>query len=118
MSVRNHAPVYVSKAAPKSLWQEYRVYPDRVELKVWIALKTLVIPAGDIVEVEVRPPLVIADLFRGKSLASALSLKIDWADLCPHVAMHKKSGWIRHVRFTPDHPEAFVAACRSLRQDQ
>jgi len=29
-------PTYVSKACAKSLWNEYRVYEDRVELKFWI----------------------------------------------------------------------------------
>jgi len=64
--------------------------------------------------VEVRPPVVIGDLFRRKGLARSFALKLDLADFCRHVAIHRRSGWIKHVRFTPDDPDTFVSVCKSI----
>jgi hypothetical protein len=109
---RTEQPLYVSARSFKNLWQEYRIYPDRIELKSCVGRK--VIPAGDILDVEVRPPLVIGDIFRGKGFKDGLALKLDLADACPHVAIHRKSGWFKHIRITPDDPDIFARICKSI----
>ena len=58
--------IYTSPRSGRSLWQEYRVYPDRIELQCWVALHTIVVPANEIVDIQIRPPLVFVDLLRGK----------------------------------------------------
>ncbi len=105
-------PLYVSAKSLPNLWHEYRIYPDRIELDSIVGRK--VILAGDILDVEVRPPLVIGDIFRGKGFKNGLALKLDLADLCPHVAILRRSGWFRHLRITPDDPDTFVRICRSI----
>jgi hypothetical protein len=89
------------------MWQDYRVFPDRVELRSWILLRTLVIPAEDIVDVEVESP----GPFNSKHW---YAVKIDWADFFSHVEIHRKSGLFKHIIFTPDNPAHFVAACKSI----
>ena len=106
--------ILVSPRSSASIWQEYRVYPDRIELQCNVALHTLVIPADEILDIQIRPPLVFADLFRGKGFAYAFPLKIDWADMCRHVAIKRKSGFMKHIRFTPDDPDKFVEACKTI----
>ena len=105
-------PLYISKRSWRSMWQAYRVYPDRIELGLWTG--KMVIPANEILEIEVRPPSAIGDFFRGKGLAYALPLKLDMADLCRHVAVHRRSGIMKYLRFTPDDPERFVEVCKSI----
>ncbi|MEW6358113.1 MAG: hypothetical protein AB1696_17400 [Planctomycetota bacterium] len=107
-------PIYVSPRSARSLWQEYRIYPDRIELECRFALRTLVIPADEILEIEIRPAFVFGDLFRGKGLVYSLPLKLDGADLCRHVAIRRKSGFWKYLRFTPDDPDRFVEICRSI----
>jgi hypothetical protein len=109
--------IYVSPRSSKSLWQEYRVYPDRIELQCKVALHTLVIPADEILDIQIRPPLVFADLFRGKGFVYAFPLKIDFADTCRHVAIKRRSGFIKHIRFTPDDPDKFVEACKTIMKE-
>jgi hypothetical protein len=106
--------IYTSPRSGRSLWQEYRVYPDRIELQCWVALHTIVIPANEIIDIQIRPPLVFADLFRGKGFACAFPLKIDSADMCRHVEIKRKSGFMKHIRFTPDDPDKFVDACKTI----
>jgi hypothetical protein len=89
------------------MWQDYRVFPDRVELRCWMGLRTIVIPAQDILDVEVRSRAIF-------SLKHWYALKIDWADLFSHVEIHRKSGLLKHIKFTPDNPADFVAACKSI----
>lgn len=107
-------PIYMSPRSSKSFWQEYRIYPDRIELQCKVALHTLVIPANEILDIQIRPPLVFADLFRGKGFVYAFPLKIDSADTCRHVAIKRKTGFMKHIRFTPDDPDKFVEACKSI----
>jgi hypothetical protein len=105
-------PLYESRRLFRNLWQRYRIYPDRIELRSFVGSKT--VPADDIVNVEVRESPVIGDLFRGKGLAYSLALKLDLADFFRHVAIHRRAGWIRHIRITPDDPEEFVGLCRTI----
>ena len=39
----NGTPLYASKRTFKSLWQEYRIYRDRLELQAWVLLHTVVL---------------------------------------------------------------------------
>jgi len=105
-------PLYVSKRLFRNLWQEYRVYADRIELRFWSGRK--LVRTEDILDVEVRPPVVIGDLFRGKNFAQSFPLKLDLADLFHHIAIHRRCGWIKHVRFTPDNPDMFAGVCKSI----
>jgi hypothetical protein len=74
----------------------------------------MVISADKILDIEVRPPSV-GDLFRGKDFAySFVTLKLDMADFCRHVAIHRTSGIMKYLRFTPDDPEKFVEVCKSI----
>ncbi|MBC8218179.1 MAG: hypothetical protein H8E73_06905 [Planctomycetes bacterium] len=105
-------PLYESRRLFRNLWQQYRIYADRVELRLFG--RGRVIPADDILDVEVRPAPVIGDLFRGKGFAYSFALKMDLADFFSHVAIHRRSGWIKHIRITPDDPEKFVRVCKSI----
>ncbi|MGD0252308.1 MAG: hypothetical protein ABSC01_06380 [Verrucomicrobiota bacterium] len=106
--------LYVSPRSGASLWQEYRIYGDRVELQAWILFHTIIIPVNELVEVEVRPPVVFVDLFRRRGFGNALALKIDLADIRRHVAVRRKSGFLKCIRFTPGNPEDFVRVCKSI----
>jgi len=110
----NETPLYETHPSGRSLWQRYRVYSDRIEIQAWFRFHTYVIPSDQILGVEVRPPLVFADLFRGKNLAFAFPLKLDWVDLFRNVALHRQSGFMRHLRFTPNDAKKFVAACETM----
>lgn len=105
-------PLYVSGRLFRNLWQQYRIYDDRIELRFFLGRK--VIRAENIISAEVRPPIVVGDLFRRKGWAQSFALKLDLADFFHHVAIHRQSGWLKHVRFTPDDPETFVSICKSI----
>jgi len=89
------------------MWQDYQVFPDRVELRCRLLFRTFVIPAEEILQVEIRGPWSFELLRR-------TVLKLDWADLFQHVEIHRKSGLFRYLRFTPDDPARFVAECKSI----
>lgn len=99
-------PVYTSKSTAKSLWQEYRIYDDRMEFDTLFG--RMVIPFDEIERVEVSESEV-KGLLRGdlhlKNFRPAL--KLDWANFQEHVVLDKQEGWVRRVLFTPDDPEAF-----------
>ena len=105
-------PLYVSRRLWRNFWQDYRVYPSGIELKTWLGKIT--IAADELLEVDVRQPTAIGDVGRGKSLAYALPLKLDLVDSYAHVAIRRKSGRMKYVRFTPDDPQAFADACRAI----
>jgi hypothetical protein len=104
----NDTPLYQSQRTAKGLWQEYRVYRDRVELQSWFLFHTMVIPAGEITGIEVRP-----SFFSGKK-GFTWGVKIDNCDLCRHVLLTKRSGLFKRIGFSPDDPEKFVAVCKSI----
>lgn len=105
-------PLYESRRLFRNLWQQYRIYADRVELRLFGRAR--IILADDILGVEVRPAPVIGDLLRGKGFAFSFALKMDLADFFRHVAIHRRSGWLKHIRITPDDPEKFVEVCKSI----
>jgi len=103
-------PLYRSLPTVKSLWREYRLYDDHIELDT-IPWGTVRVPLDDVKGVSIRPPMVIFDLFRGDyGLGDLLRApKLDLADLAEHVALEKTGFW-KQFRFTPDDPAAFKAA--------
>jgi hypothetical protein len=78
------------------MWQEYRVFDDRVELAT--LFKTLAVPFEQVKGVAVANP------FRGW-----WRLKLDWADFHKHIELDKTTGLFRHLAFTPDEPATFRA---------
>ncbi len=100
--------VLVSRRTAASLWQEYRIYPDRLELQSWILFHTVVIPANKILEIEVRP-----SVFSGRK-GFAWGIKLDNSDLCRHVLVTRKNGLFKRLAFTPGNPDEFVRVCKSM----
>ena len=100
----NNAPIYISKRSAKSLWQEYRIYRDRLELQSWLLFHTIIVPVNEIQAVEVRPPGPIS------------GVKLDNCNFCRHVLLIKKSGLLftKRIGFSPDAPEKFVAVCKAI----
>ena len=104
-------PVHVSRRTPASLWQEYRIFSDRLELQSWTLLQTIVIPANEILEIEVRP-----SLFGGRK-GITWGIKLDMADLYRHVLVRRQTGFYgfwKRIAFTPDNPDEFVRICQSI----
>lgn len=111
-------PLYTSKRTAKSLWQQYRIYRDRIELQSWILLHTVVLPIDEIQAVKLRPS-VIGGWIRLTSgmkidFSDMWGIKIDFCDLCPHVLLRKTSGLFNAIGFSPDEPEKFVEICKSV----
>lgn len=106
-------PLYVSPSSAKSLWQEYRVYNDRLEFHT--LLGTLEVPFDRIGGVAV----VGSDLRRAVRAELTLSdfspsLKLDWANFQEHVVIEKRGGvFVKRILFTPDDPQRFKAAVES-----
>jgi hypothetical protein len=102
-------PIYTSKSSVKSLWQEYRIYGDRLEFSTLFGQMT--IPFEQVERVEVSESdlkgLLKGDLHL-KNFRPAL--KLDWANLVEHIVLDKSAGRIRRVLFTPDDPNAFKSA--------
>jgi len=104
----NDTPIYTSKRTANGLGQEYRIYQDRLELQSWFLFHTLIIPASEILKIEVRP-----SIFRGRK-GFIWGVKLDNCDLCQHVLLIKKSALFKRIGFSPDDPEKFVAVCQSI----
>ena len=104
----NGQPIYISKRTVKSLWQEYRIYQDRIELQWWSMCRPLVIPAKEILDIAIRP-----SVFNGGDWFT-WAIKMDNADFCRHVLIRRKSGFMKRIAFSPDSPEEFAAACKSI----
>jgi hypothetical protein len=105
----NEVPLYTSKSTAKSIWQEYRIYANRVEFVTLFGLMTVPfehIEGVDVSESEVEG-LLKGDLHL-KNFRPAL--KLDWANFAEHVVLDKTQGHIRRVLFTPEDPEAFKRA--------
>jgi hypothetical protein len=101
--------MYASKCAARSLWQEYRVYGDRVELDTLFG--TLAVPFDQVEGVEVARSYLEGLRLQLRGLRPGL--KLDWADLHEHVVLDKNTGLFRHIAFTPDDPDAFATALKA-----
>ena|ERR1039458_5685119 len=104
LSFMNDILLYKSKRTAKSLWQQYRIYRDRLELQSWLLLHTIVVPVNEIQAVEVRPSGPI------------WGVKLDSCNFCRHVLLIKKSGLLftKRIGFSPDEPDKFVEICKSI----
>ncbi|MBD3348986.1 MAG: hypothetical protein GF400_07300 [Candidatus Eisenbacteria bacterium] len=102
-------PIYTSKSTVKSLWQEYRVYANRLEFDSPFGL--MVIPFEHIERVDVEESDV-KGLLRGDLRLRGFrpALKLDWANFVEHVVLDKSSGHVRRLLFTPEDPESFRRA--------
>lgn len=100
-------PVYTSKSTSKSLWQEYRIYGDRVEFATHFG--TIQIPFDAIESVEVQESDV-RGVMRGdlKLKGFKPALKLDWANFVEHVVLDRNEGFCKRFLFTPEDPEEFV----------
>lgn len=102
-------PILVSGSTVKSLWQEYRIYHDRLELDTHLGCVT--VPFSTIERVDVRESDV-RGLLRGdlqlKNFRPAL--KLDWANFLEHVVIDRTTGVLRRILFTPEDPVAFKAS--------
>ena len=102
-------PVYVSDSTAKSIWQEYRIYGNRVEIDTHFGLMT--IPFEHIEKVEVSESEV-KGLMRGDLHLKGFrpAIKVDWANFVEHVVIDKSEGLVRRILLTPDDPEKFKNA--------
>lgn len=103
------AAEFLSPSTVKSLWQEYRIYGDRVEFATRFG--TLSIPFAHIERVEISESEV-KGLLRGDLHLKEFrpALKLDWANFLEHVVLDKNAGFVRRILFTPDDPVAFKRA--------
>ena len=100
--------VYTSRSTAKSLWHEYRIYDDRVELDT--AWGTMTVPFEQIQRTEVSPPHLTAEGLRLHFHPFLPALKLDWADFTQHVFLDRDTGLLRRVEFTPENPAEFKGA--------
>lgn len=101
--------IYTSRSTVRSLWQEYRIYSDRVVFDTHFG--QMAIPFDCIERVEISESEV-KGLLRGdlhlKDFRPAL--KLDWANFVEHVVLDKREGCVRRILFTPSDLEAFTSA--------
>ena len=80
--------LYVSPSTVRSLWQEYRIFKDRLEFANHLG--TVTIPLDVIETVEVQESDV-KGLFKGdlKLKNFRPAIKLDWANFVEHVVIDK-----------------------------
>ncbi|MFH1686552.1 MAG: hypothetical protein ABIE70_03415 [bacterium] len=102
----NAEALYVSKSTLKSLWQEYRIFGDRVEFATLFG--TISIPIENVEQIEVRQSDVKGLLTGDLGLKNFRpAIKLDWANFQDHVVLDKKEGFCRRFLFTPGNPNEF-----------
>ena len=101
-------PIYISASTTKSIWQEYRIFNNRVEIDTMFGL--MVIPFEHIEKAKVSESEV-KGLMRGDLQLKGFrpALKVDWANFVEHVVIDKSEGHIRRILLTPDDPGVFVS---------
>jgi hypothetical protein len=101
-------PLYESRAAKKSIDNEYYIYADRIELRCRspFITKTLVIKRDDLISIDIFKPPVIRTTF--------WALTLDRADFNEHVGIQRRNGFFKQLRFTPENPKEFVAKVKEL----
>lgn len=105
----NTKAIYISDSTAKSIWQEYRIYSNRVEIDTHFGNMTIPfehIETAEVSESEVK------GLMRGDLHLKGFrpALKVDWANFVEHVVIDKSEGHIHRILITPDDPEGFVNA--------
>ena len=91
--------IYESKGTPRSLWNNYRIFDDRIELQFHLFFTKIIIPRDMFLKVDVYKPPVIRTVF--------WALKLDLADLHNHVGIERNNGFFKKIRFTPSDPDEF-----------
>ncbi|HXE43295.1 MAG TPA: hypothetical protein VN516_09750 [Candidatus Baltobacteraceae bacterium] len=102
------SPVYSSRRLAVNLWQEYKIFSDRLELQSWILFRTIIVPAHEIVKIEIRPSIF------GGFKGFTWGIKLDSTDLHRHVLIRREQGFFKNIAFTPNNPEEFVRICKSI----
>ncbi len=99
-------PNYVSPSTIKSLWQEYRVFADRLELDTHYGL--ISVPFEQVEMIELRESDV-GGLLKGDLQLRNFrpAFKLDWANFLEHIVIDKSEGVFRRILLTPDDPPAF-----------
>jgi len=102
----NDEALYTSPSTVKSLWQEYRIYRDRVEFATHLG--TVSIPLDVIETVEVQESDV-KGLMKGDLKLNNFrpAIKLDWANFVEHVVLDKSEGYCKRFLFTPENPAEF-----------
>jgi hypothetical protein len=98
--------LYISLSTVKSLWQEYRIFRDRLEFATHLGTVTIpldVIETVDVQESDVKG-LMRGDL-KLKNFRPAI--KLDWANFVEHVVLDKSKGYCKRFLFTPEDPTEF-----------
>lgn len=105
----NETPICTSKSSIRSMWQEYRIYRDRLEFDTLFGLMTIQFDQVVLVELAESD---VKGLFKGNLQLKNFrpALKLDWANFVEHVVLDKTGGLIHRVLFTPDDPKAFKQA--------
>ena len=105
-------PIRTSPSTIRSLWQEYRLFADRLELDTHFGV--LKVPFDTIEHVEISDSDVSRAL-RGDLQLKGFrpALKVDWANFTEHVKVDRSTGWLRRILFTPADPEAFGTALQA-----
>jgi hypothetical protein len=100
---------------PRNLWQDYRIFSDRIEIQCRFLFSTFVIPFDDIEEVSLSRALAI-EIFRAKAWKGGPPCRLDLASFYTHIVIRRISGLLRNIRITPDDPHLFLSACRQAQQ--
>ena len=99
MAKSSNSLLYESKGSPKSLWNTYSIFSDRIELQYRPFFTKLVISKDAFAKVDVYKPPVIRTVF--------WDLKLDLADFYTHVGIECNCGMLKKSRFTPTNPQEF-----------
>jgi len=91
--------LYESKGTPRSLWNNYRIFDDRIELQFRLFFTKIIIQREAFVKVGVYKPPVIRTVF--------WALKLDLADCYNHIEIERNHGLFKKIRFTPANPDEF-----------
>ena len=99
-------PIYVSESTARSIWQEYRILSNRIEIDTHFG--TMTVPFEHIERIDVSESEV-RGLMRGDLHLNGFrpALKVDWANFVEHVVIDKSEGLIHRILLTPDDPDMF-----------
>ena len=100
-------PRYTSQSTIRSLWQEYRIYGDHLELDTHFGV--IEVPFDAIESVDAKPSDLKQLMTQGDLQLRGFrpALKVDWANFQEHVVLDKNEGLVRRILFTPDDVSAF-----------
>ena len=102
-------PLYDSRPSWRSLGARYMVFGDRIELRSMFGFFT--VPFSDIITLEKAPPNLQNT---GRKLPTDWyrSYKLDASDFKEHLELHRRTGGMRWLNFTPRDLDGFLDAVR------